>query len=87
MDHVTLDTTYGEGSNSKAFDISYLIMDAMSSYNIILGRLAINALKSIIFIMYLALKYLLLYGRVSIVGGNQLLAQECYQNSLAIERE
>lgn len=36
MSHVTLETTCGEGIKYKSFDFSYLIVDALSPYNIIL---------------------------------------------------
>lgn len=48
MGHVTLETTSGEGVDAKTIDVSYLIMDALSPYNIILGRPVTNVLKMVI---------------------------------------
>lgn len=36
--HVTLETTCGEGTTTKAVEVNYLIVDALSPYNTILGR-------------------------------------------------
>lgn len=59
----------------------------MSPYNIILGQTVINALDEIISTRYLVLKYMLPSGHVGTIQGNQKSAQECYQRSLAAERE
>lgn len=87
ISHLIQETTYDEGANSKAIDFNNLIMDAMSPYIIILGRPAINTLRVIVSTIYLTLKYPIPDGRVGIVRGDQLIARECYQNSLAITRE
>lgn len=57
MGHVTLKNTCGEGVDAKAVDVRYLIMDALSSYNIILGRPFINTLEAVNSTLYLVLKY------------------------------
>lgn len=46
--HVTLETTYGDGVDAKAIWVSYIIMGALSPYNIIWGRFYINVLRMII---------------------------------------
>lgn len=63
-EHITLETTSGEGTYTKEIEFSYLIVNAMSPYNIILGRPTINELREVISTEYLVLKYLLLDGRV-----------------------
>lgn len=67
--------------------VSYLIVNALSPYNIILGRPTINAIRAFISIRYLVMKYPLSRGQVRTVQGDQKSAQECYQTSLAREWE
>lgn len=55
--HVTLKTTCGEGANTKVIDVSYLIVDALSPYNIVLGRPSKNEPGAVNFTLYLVLKY------------------------------
>lgn len=42
--YVTLKTTCGVGANAKVIGVSYLVVDALSPYNVILGLPIINAL-------------------------------------------
>lgn len=42
--HITLETTSSVGENSKAIEVNYPIVDPLSPYNVILGRLTINLL-------------------------------------------
>lgn len=87
MIHVTLETTCGEAADAKEIDANYLIVDALSLYKIIIGRLDINTLGEIISTIYIVLKYPLPGGRVSTIRGDQQIAQEYYLSSLAIEIE
>lgn len=48
-------------------DDNYLIMYALSPYNIILGRPAINALEAVVSTMYLVLEYSFPRGRVGTI--------------------
>lgn len=59
---MTLKTTCGKGEDTKAMEVSYLVVDIMLPYNIILGYPAINALGEAISTRYLVLKYSMLGG-------------------------
>lgn len=63
MGHTTLETMRGEGENVKTININSLIVDALSTYIIILGRPNINALGEVVCTLYLTLKYLLPNGK------------------------
>lgn len=52
----------GVTAAAKKIEVNYLIINVVSSYNIILGYLAINALWEVISTWYLVLNYLLLLG-------------------------
>lgn len=85
--HVNLETTCGERVNAKAIEVNYLIVDALSPCNIILGYPTINALRAVISTRNVVLKYLLPGGRVRTIRGDQQSAKECYQSSLMVEKE
>lgn len=51
--HLTLETTCGEGADSKTIDDNYLIVDVVSPCTIIIGRPSINALREVISTQYL----------------------------------
>lgn len=61
---LNIDTTFGRGSDTKVIEVSYLIVNVMLPYNIILGQLVSIMLEEVISTRYLVLKYPLLSGRV-----------------------
>lgn len=75
--NVTLETTCGEGINANVIEVISLIVDALSPYNIILGRPTINVLEVVNSTRYMVMKYPLPDGRVGIIRGDLQSAQEC----------
>ena len=63
-------------------EIDFLIVDCPSTYNIILGRPALNRLRAVTSTYYLKVKFPIAY-RVGEIRGDQVLARECYQAALA----
>jgi len=51
-------TTFHQEKSCKTIRIWYLVIDANTSYNILLGRLSINQLMAIISKPHLAMKFL-----------------------------
>lgn len=84
---MTLATTCGEVVDAKIIDVSFHIVDAMSPFNIILGRPTIDSLGVVISTQHLVLKYSLPRGLFGTIQGDQQITQEGYQNSLEIEKE
>ena len=76
--HIVLEITYNMGSDSKMTEVNYLIIDASSTYDIILGRPTINVLGEIISTWYLALKHQLPDWRVRTIQGDQQSTQIFY---------
>lgn len=70
MGHISLETTCGKGIDVREINANYLIMDVVTPYNIILGRMANNALVAIVSTFYLTLKYLLPDRRAGTIYGN-----------------
>ena len=63
-------------------EIDFLIVDCLSTYNIILGRPALNRLKAATSMYYLKVKFPTAHW-VGEIRGDQVLAKECYQATLA----
>ncbi|MCI05036.1 hypothetical protein A2U01_0026085, partial [Trifolium medium] len=83
MGHITLLTTFGEDDHAKTVKVRYLVIKTpFTSYNIIIGRPTVNALRAAMSTLYLSMKYPLDNGGVGIVKGDQALARRCYQMSL-----
>jgi hypothetical protein len=74
--YVDLRTTFGEGENAKTIVIKYIIVDAQSSYNLILGRPALNGLGAINSTTHLCIKYPLEGDGVGIVKADQSIARK-----------
>lgn len=71
--YITLNTTFREKDQAKKINVQYLVIDAPSSYNIIIGRQAFNQLSSILLTMYLCMKYMFSNGRVGVIQENVTL--------------
>ena len=84
--HIDLYTTFGEeGGLSKTINIRYLLIDANTSYNILLGTSSINRLKAIVSTPHLAMKFPSTTSDIVTVHIDQKMARECYVASLKVE--
>lgn len=63
------------------------MVDALSLYNAIPGKLTLNLSWEVLSTVHLSLKYPLIDGWVGIVREDHEIAHECYQNKLEISRE
>ncbi|GAU31520.1 hypothetical protein TSUD_332960 [Trifolium subterraneum] len=88
MGHITLLTTFGERDNAKTVKVRYLVVRTpFTSYNIIIGRPAFNALGAAMSTLYLSIKYPLDNGGVGILRGDQAVGRQCYESSLKIKKK
>jgi len=55
--YIELYTTFGQEKNNKMIKIRYLVIDANTSYNILLGRPSINRLMAIVSTPHLQMKF------------------------------
>ena len=83
--YIELYTTFGLNKASKTFKIRYLVIDANTSYNILLGRSSLNKLGAIISTPHLAMKFPSLSGDILVIHVDQKIARECYTESLRVE--
>ena len=73
---------FSDSLSSHTTKIRYLVVDAPSTYNILLGRLALNRLKEVPFIRHMKMKLPSLEGAVITIVSDQGEAKRCYENSL-----
>ena len=79
---ITLTVIAGTYPAQVTKEIDFLIVDCPSTYNIILGKPALNRLRVVTSTYHLKVKFSTTYG-VGEIRGDQVLARECYQATLA----
>jgi len=83
---IDLCTIFGEeGSLSKTKKIRYLLVNANTSYNILLGRSSIKRLKAIVSTLHLAMKFPSTAGDIVTIHVDHKVARECYVASLKVK--
>ena len=80
---VTLTITVGTQPRQLSRQLDFLVVDCLSSYNVIIGRPTLNRWKAATSTYCLKVKFLTDNG-VGEVRGDQILARECYQAVLAM---
>jgi len=83
--YLELYTTLGEEKSTRTIKIRYLVIDANTSYNILLDRPSINRLMAIVSTTHLAMKFPSRTGDILTVHVDQKEARECYAESLRVE--
>ena len=78
---IQLVLTLGEPPCQGTTTTRFLIVDATSAYNMLLGRPSLNAIKAIHSAYHLVIKFPTIHG-VGIVRGDQRVARECYTASM-----
>ncbi|RDX97492.1 hypothetical protein CR513_19730, partial [Mucuna pruriens] len=83
---IELDTVFGEGPNARMILVSYIVVEAEASYNIIMGQSALNRLKAIVSTYHLCMKYLTNKG-VGSIWADSSMARRCYEDSLRVGQQ
>jgi len=84
--YLELRTTFTDGTTSRTESIRYLVVNANSAYNILLGRPALNRLRAVASTRHIKMKLPDLSGRVIVIKSDQEEARKCYENSLKTKR-
>jgi len=84
--YLELRTTFTDGTASRTESIRYLVVNANSAYNILLGRPALNRLRAVSSTRHMKMKLPDLSGRVIVIKSDQEEARKCYENSLKTKR-
>jgi len=80
--YIDLHTVFRKGTQTKTIPICFLIVDAPTSYNILLGRPSLNTLGAVVSTPHLAMKFPAPSGDILTIHCDQCLARECYMASL-----
>jgi len=80
--YIDLYIVFHDGTQNKTNPIYFLVVDAPTSYNILLGRPSFNTLGAIVSMPHLAMKFPSLSADILTIHGDQQLARECYTASL-----
>ena len=78
---IQLVLTLGEPPCQATTTARFLIADAPSAYNMLLGRPSLNAIKAIPSAYHMIIKFPTIHG-VGMVRGDQRVARECYTSSI-----
>ena len=73
--------TLGDPPCQATTIVRFLIVDAPSAYNVLLGRSSLNAIKAIPSTYHVVIKFPT-KNRVGMVRGDQRMARECYSTSM-----
>jgi len=82
---VELLTTFVLGKFFQSIIVPYLLVDANTSYNVLLRRPTLNVLGAIVFTPHLTMKFTLSHGEIATIKANQQNACESYVKSCKIE--
>jgi len=80
--YIDLHNVFRDGAQTKIVPIRFLIIDAPTSYNVLLGRPSLNTLGVVVSTPHLAMRFPSPSGDILIVHCDQRLARECYMASL-----
>ena len=78
---VQLVLTLGDPPCQATTTVRFLIVDAPSSYNMLLGRPSLNFIRIVPSAYHMVIKFPIVNG-VGMVQGNQCIARECYSASM-----
>jgi len=84
--HLELRTTFTDGFASRMENIRYLVDNASSSYNILLGRPTLNRLRVVASTCHMKMKLLDLSEKAITIKSDQQEAKRCYENNLKTKR-
>jgi len=80
--YIDLYTVFHDGTQTKTILIRFLIVDAPTFYNVLLGRHSLNTLGAVVSTPHLAMKFPYPSGDILTVHCDQRLAREWYMASL-----
>ncbi|KAJ4820696.1 Pol-polyprotein [Rhynchospora pubera] len=79
---IDLDVLFGDAPQTVISNVRFIVVDAPSAYNVILGRTSLNSIGTVASTPHLMIKFPTPQG-VGIVRGEQQVAKECYRITMA----
>lgn len=83
--YIDLRTSLGVDKKAREITVRFLLVEADTSYNVLLGRPCLNAFGAIVSTPHLTLKYPTEDGEVHTVRADQKMARECYAAGLRVK--
>jgi len=80
--YIDLHTVFRDGAQTKTILIHFRIVDAPTSYNVLLGRPSLNTLGAVVSTPHLAMKFPSPSSDILTIHCDQCLARECYMANL-----
>lgn len=77
-------TTFEVGQAYKTLMVRYILVDADTSYNLLIGRCTLNQLGAVVSTPHMAMKFAALNGTIITIKADPKEAQQCYMYSLKI---
>ncbi|XP_027916049.1 uncharacterized protein LOC114175492 [Vigna unguiculata] len=84
--YVDLRTTFSDEHAAKTIVIKYIVVNALSSYNMLLGRPSLNKLGTVVSTTHLKMKFPA-EGKIVTMKVDQEVARKCYEKSLRTRRD
>jgi len=84
--YIELRTTFTDGLASRTEKIRYLVVNALSAYNILLGRPTLNRTGAVPSTRHMKVKLPSMEGMIITICSDQKEAKKCYENSLKNKR-
>jgi len=85
-EYIELRTTFSHGTSARKIIVSYILVNASSAYNLLLGRSSLNRLGVVASTNYMKMKLSSFEGGFITIKSNQKTVQKCYENSLKNRR-
>ncbi|RDX87566.1 hypothetical protein CR513_30943, partial [Mucuna pruriens] len=82
--YIDLLMTFNDSSTLCTISVQYLIVATDTSYNVLIGQPALNALDTIVSTCHLVMKFPSSNGQVVTIKANQKMARQCYVDSLRV---
>ena len=81
---VTSPVTVGDYPQQITKDVTFLVVDYLSTYNVVLGHPTLNSWKTVTLTYHLMIKFPIEYG-MGEVQGDQVAVRECYITMLEMD--
>jgi len=78
--HLELMNTFTDGTVSRTENMRYLVVNAPSAYNMLLGRPTLNRMEAVSSTRHMKMKLPDLAGKVITIKSDQKEAKRCYEN-------
>jgi len=81
---IDLLTTFERGQSYRTLMARYILVDADTAYNVLIGRRTLNQLWAVISTPHVAMKFLVSNGEIIMVKADPKEARQCYTQSLKV---